>query len=478
MIQEALQAVPIDGAGQPEGINLAQLNGLLQPAVKGDLSALVRGMILEGLDIPRPNVRYGDLLYFEVAQTLPGYQRKPANYSASVILPVQVYEALPDKTIIAAGRKIDIRISALQLGKRSNLVITVDQVRENGVSEYELKNREIKAECTKLGWFQRERRRAPAFFTRVGLITSSSGGVASDIVEILRAHGLPESAIQVKHCGSAAEMASTFMAMDASGEFDAICFFRGGNEDPSMAIFRDMDLFRAIVGARTFTATGLNHQADHPVIESIVDLPCNTPTAFGKMVEATNNEVMEQVRRLATGSTDSFGVALAKVQKELAGEKRLADSYFATAAKAVQGSLHTLPSEAFAGVVRSLGAEATAGHGAASVALQQVVAGMAGELGALEGVSGRSYIAAVGGVDREVAGQSRACSAAFTRIDQSIRAADLAQAQFKNRALYVLLAGIVASGLAGWLSLSVALALVVGLLVLAAGASLFLRKQN
>lgn len=167
-----------------------------------------------------------------------------------------------------------------------------------------------------------------------------------------------------------------------------------------------------------------------------------------------------------------------QVQKELTGEKRLADSYFATTAKAVYGSLHTLPSEAFAGVVRSLGAEATAGLGAASVAFRQVVAGMAGEVRALEGESGRSFIAAAGGVDREVAGKSRACGMIFTRIDQAIRAAELAQAQFKNRLMYLLLTGIASGGIAGWLSHNAALAVAVGVLVLAVGAGLFLRSKR
>jgi len=388
---------------EPQVITLSKLKSILDPSVKNSLSMIVRGMILTGLNIPNFDIkksRYGDKIYFTVNQSESEYGRNK-NFTASIILPYPIYKQLPDCSIIATGKKIDVQIGSLMLGNNTNIIVVADQVRENGISDYEMANREIKAKCEMFGWFKRIKRPPPAFFTRIGLITSRSGGVGSDILNILHNHGIPAENITEVKCGSTSEMSEQFRQMDSCGQFDAICFFRGGHEDPSMALFRDLELFKAIVEAKTFTATGLNHEQDHPVIESIVDMACNTPTAFGKMVEDHNNAVIESTQKYADLISNYYSTVAAKVHKDLHACKTLADTYYTTEIKMIMESISILPVEAFNGILRAMGAYTTSEYNSATKLYFQLSGNISKDIEFTVGEFNRLYGLAVSNLEQD-----------------------------------------------------------------------------
>ena len=186
----------------------------------------------------------------------------------------------------------------------------------------------------------RIKRPSPALFTRVGLITSGSSTVESDIIRDLSQARIAFSAeTDLRRCNSSSEILAAFRQMDGSHQYDVICFFRGGREDQNMSIFRDLELFKAIASASTFTVTGLCHEQDHPVIEEVADEVFSVPNAFAKSILARNKSYFDGLNEAVTGIKTALRNTHQKIADALTNTLLLVESEMSKSANLIRGQI-------------------------------------------------------------------------------------------------------------------------------------------
>lgn len=336
---------------------LSDLKNTLDSFIKS-AGLACKGMVITGLDIDKKFDHTKARAYSNSVVKCPVYyvavsqELNRVKFSATLIVGEEFGKPLLG-TVLAGGKKIEITVATLEEGKNSMIMIHAGQVRSDGESDYEIADQLIKAECTRLGYYQRVKRPRPPFFIKIGLITSSAGSVESDIAQILTGSGLKiDLENDLKRCASAEEMTLAYKLMDASRKYDAICFFRGGREDVGMSIFRDLDLFKAVVEAQTYTVSGLCHEQDHPLIEGIVDEARNTPTAFGEMVTIHNANFTESIAALVRTAAESYKNVVEKIEKDHLAHKKLSDSYFSSCVSSVRESVSNQCSIPFNSIVK------------------------------------------------------------------------------------------------------------------------------
>ncbi len=146
-------------------------------------------------------------------------------YKAKVLIADDYFATLLAAEVIGAGKKIEVTIERLELGNSSELLIHAKLVVPDGDAQYQQENRRILQECERLGILARTKRPSPALFTRVGLITSGSSTVESDIIrDLFQARIRFEPEKHLRRCNSSAERLTACREMDTSSQYDVICF--------------------------------------------------------------------------------------------------------------------------------------------------------------------------------------------------------------------------------------------------------------
>ena len=322
---------------------LLDLKQALDPKISL-LELACKGMVIGNLDIASFNTAgkaYKNALIGKAVRFLSVEQEvNKRAYKAKVLIADDYFATLLATDVIGAGKKIEVTIERLELGNSSELLIHTQLVVPDGDAQYQLENRRILQECERLGILARIKRPSPALFTRVGLITSGSSTVESDIIRDLSQARIAFSAeADLRRCNSPSEMLAAFRQMDESRQYDVICFFRGGREDQNMSIFRDLELFKAIASASTFTVTGLCHEQDHPVMEEVVDGVFSVPNAFAKTILARNKAYFDGLNEAVTGIKSALRNTHQKIADALAHTLLLVAGEMSKSANLIRGQI-------------------------------------------------------------------------------------------------------------------------------------------
>lgn len=322
---------------------LLDLKQALDPKISL-LELACKGMVIGNLDIASFNTAgkaYKNALIGKAVRFLGVEQEvNKRAYKAKVLIADDYFATLLATDVIGAGKKIEVTIERLELGNSSELLIHTQLVVPDGDAQYQLENRRILQECERLGILARIKRPSPALFTRVGLITSGSSTVESDIIRDLSQARIAFSAeADLRRCNSSSEMLAAFRQMDGSRQYDVICFFRGGREDQNMSIFRDLELFKAIASASTFTVTGLCHEQDHPVMEEVIDEVFSVPNAFAKTILARNKAYFDGLNEAAIGIKTALRNTHQKIADALTNTLLLVEGEMSKSTNLIRGQI-------------------------------------------------------------------------------------------------------------------------------------------
>lgn len=193
----------------------------------------------------------------------------------------------------------------------------------------------------------------PRLPLRLGLITSPDSQAYHDVVDELRASGLPfdvrlvPSMVQGPRAPGALVDALTALAR---AEVDVTLLARGGGAEADLLAFDDETLSRAIAGHGRQVWTGIGHHLDTPVAEAVAARRFKTPTALAQGVVATVVEAVADTERcwdaLSRRATGLFADAhrrldLARSRLGRAhGSLRLVSSRLELASAQLQRSAH------------------------------------------------------------------------------------------------------------------------------------------
>ncbi len=194
---------------------------------------------------------------------------------------------------------------------RGELQLYVSSVRPVGLGALQAAFEELKRRLEAEGLFDPARKRPlPRFPKRIAVITSPTGAVIQDIINILgRRYPLAEVAVvatPVQGEAAVAGIVTAFANVNASLDLDVVILARGGGSLEDLWPFNDEAVARAIFAARIPVVSAVGHETDFTIADFVADVRAPTPSAAAELVAPDRSELARDVTTMARDLTDAL----------------------------------------------------------------------------------------------------------------------------------------------------------------------------
>jgi exodeoxyribonuclease VII large subunit len=190
------------------------------------------------------------------------------------------------------------RISIFE--ERGQLQLIAETLEPVGAGSMQLAFEQLKEKLQQEGLFDAARKRSlPPFPRCIGIVTSLSGAVIHDFLNIAeRRHAgldvlLYPATVQGEQ--AAGEIAAGVLHFNRAMNVDAIVIARGGGSAEDLAAFNTELLARAIAGSTIPVVSAVGHETDFTIADFVADLRAPTPSAAAELLTAMQQGVEERV---------------------------------------------------------------------------------------------------------------------------------------------------------------------------------------
>jgi exodeoxyribonuclease VII large subunit len=193
------------------------------------------------------------------------------------------------------------RISVYE--QRGQLQMVAETMEPVGAGSLQLAFEQLREKLKAEGLFDVARKRQlPAFPRTAGIVTSPTGAVIRDILNIVgrRHSGLNVLLYPVSVQGDSApaEIERALAALNECGLVDVIVVARGGGSLEDLAAFNSERVARAIVASRVPVVSAVGHETDFTIADFAADLRAPTPSAAAELITAAQHNVAENLASL------------------------------------------------------------------------------------------------------------------------------------------------------------------------------------
>ena len=186
-------------------------------------------------------------------------------------------------------------------GKLQMQVLTM---KEAGKGDLHEQYKQLFEKLSKEGLFAPEHKKPlPVLPKRIGVVTSASGRVISDIVNTLRKRNpyfdllLYPASVQGENCPP--EITEGINYFNEKKNVDVIIVARGGGSYEDLFGFNDESIARAVYACEIPVISAIGHEPDYTIIDYVADLRAATPTAAAEQVMASYDDQKNMVDNLA-----------------------------------------------------------------------------------------------------------------------------------------------------------------------------------
>jgi exodeoxyribonuclease VII large subunit len=198
------------------------------------------------------------------------------------------------------GLHVLVRGRVSVYAQRGQLQLVGETIEPVGAGSLQLAFEQLKDKLKREGLFESARKRPlPAFPRTVGIVTSQTGAVIRDFLNIV---GRRHAGLNVVLCPAAVqgeqatgEIESALMNLNASGLVDVIVVARGGGSAEDLAAFNSERVARAIVASGLPVVSAVGHETDFTMADFVADLRAPTPSAAAELITQAQHRVAERV---------------------------------------------------------------------------------------------------------------------------------------------------------------------------------------
>lgn len=197
---------------------------------------------------------------------------------------------------------VDGALNVYPAGGRYQLVIR--SMRRQGLGELLLRLEALKRKLHAKGWFnQEQKKKLPLLPKTIGVVTSPSGAVIQDILQVLERRvgqfHLILYPVKVQGEGAAEEIAAAIHFF-SSGQLpvDVLLVGRGGGSMEDLWCFNEEVVAQALFECAIPTICAVGHESDHSIAEYVADVRAPTPSAAAELVMAEKQTLQKQLKQL------------------------------------------------------------------------------------------------------------------------------------------------------------------------------------
>lgn len=198
-----------------------------------------------------------------------------------------------------------------------------EEMEPDGAGALYLAFEQLKARLDQEGLFDRKHKKElPLLPRRIGVVTSPTGAVIRDIVEIIKrrwpGREIVLAPVAVQGETAPAEISRGIRLMNRLGDIDVMIVARGGGSLEELWAFNTETVARSIFGSQVPVISAVGHETDVTISDFVADARAATPSAAAEMAVPDKRELERHFRNLHT----RLSRAIAKKADE--GRRRLA----------------------------------------------------------------------------------------------------------------------------------------------------------
>ncbi len=207
--------------------------------------------------------------------------------------------------------------------QRGQLQLVAETMEPVGAGSLQLAFEQLKERLKAEGLFDTARKRPlPAFPRAAGIVTSPTGAVIRDFLNIVsrRHSGLnvllyPAS---VQGDSAPAEIEAAIAALNDSNLVDLIVLARGGGSLEDLAAFNSERVARAVASSRLPVVSAVGHETDFTIADFAADLRAPTPSAAAELVTEAHHKIAEHLATQSNRLERGMRFQLLQTQQRLA----------------------------------------------------------------------------------------------------------------------------------------------------------------
>jgi exodeoxyribonuclease VII large subunit len=194
------------------------------------------------------------------------------------------------------------RISVYE--SRGQLQLIAETLEPRGAGSLQLAFEQLKARLLAEGLFDADRKLPlPAFPHCVGIVTSPTGAVIRDIVNVVRRRHARLSLLvypaTMQGSSSPGSVAAGVRWFNKNPSLvDVIILARGGGSMEDLSGFNDEALARVIASSKIPVVSAIGHETDFTIADFVADLRAPTPSAAAELVTAAQHRVEDRIHAL------------------------------------------------------------------------------------------------------------------------------------------------------------------------------------
>ena len=202
------------------------------------------------------------------------------------------------------GLAVRVRGAISIYEQRGQLQLVGETMEPAGVGSLQLAFEQLRERLRAEGLFDAERKRPlPPFPRTVALVTSPTGAVIRDFLQIARrrhaALDVLVVPVAVQGDSAAAEIETALRRLaDPALSVDLIVLARGGGSLEDMAAFNSERVARSIAASPLPVVSAIGHETDFTIADFVADLRAPTPSAAAELVTASLANVADRVFEL------------------------------------------------------------------------------------------------------------------------------------------------------------------------------------
>ena len=207
---------------------------------------------------------------------------------------------------------------------RGEYQLIIESVEPRGVGALQKAFEQLKAKLASEGLFDDQyKKELPFIPKRIGVITSPTGSVIRDILNITRrrfpAADILIAPVKVQGNDAAAEIIQALSNLHTNGSVDVIIIARGGGSLEDLAPFNDEGLARKIFSSAIPIVSAIGHETDFTICDFVADLRASTPSAAAELVVPQRLELLTKIINLKKRAIAGYGRYMTDRRKGLAG---------------------------------------------------------------------------------------------------------------------------------------------------------------
>lgn len=187
------------------------------------------------------------------------------------------------------GMKVLIRGYISVFERDGQYQLYAEEIQPDGVGALYVAFEKLKRKLSAEGLFDEARkRRLPYLPGSIGVVTSSTGAVVRDIINILSRRfynvNIKVYPVQVQGEAAAGQIAGAVRRLNELGNVDVIIVARGGGSLEELWAFNEEVVARSIYESRIPVISAVGHETDFTISDFVADVRASTPSAAAELV--------------------------------------------------------------------------------------------------------------------------------------------------------------------------------------------------